>query len=526
MFPNNLLKDPVISVIQEDGARSAVNLPALLAGLSNGQIAGLSRVAAHQRQVIFRFLVQLGAIALSKKGVQYSDQLPYDEGEWRELLRGLTPDFQNDEPWHLVFEDISMPAFMQPAILTKEGLTSYKRRIENPDELDVLNLSKSHDVKSSRAIPDDSELWLYALISLQTTQGYFGVGNQGISRMNGGFASRCFISRTSSLDLPTRFIRDVKMLLFHRDRIAEDHDYPIASGKDLLWLTPWDEDTGLQKNQLDPYFIEICRRIRLVSTPDGYLCALFKNSASPRIDSKEFKGKMGDPWVPIDVRDSALTVSSNGFTTELKCNIFFGGGSIAERPLSLDPVPSADSSTSMIFIGSVLVRGQGITEGLHEFAIPVSEKVRTIFGTSEFDLLGMRASRMLEEATTMRLRVMGPALLALLQGGGDNINFKDNRVDAWRSRFNSHVDNIFFDYLWDYAAATGNERSEQDSIARWVMELYRIGKQTLNQAMDSLPTPVARKLRAEAHAESMFEGSFKNRFGDYLLTVNSEEKVA
>jgi CRISPR system Cascade subunit CasA len=34
------------------------------------------------------------------------------------------------------------------------------------------------------------EHWFYALLTLQTMQGFLGAGNYGISRMNGGFASR------------------------------------------------------------------------------------------------------------------------------------------------------------------------------------------------------------------------------------------------------------------------------------------------------------------------------------------------
>jgi hypothetical protein len=34
---------------------------------------------------------------------------------WRALLRGLTPEWREDEPWRLVVDDPKQPAFLQPA---------------------------------------------------------------------------------------------------------------------------------------------------------------------------------------------------------------------------------------------------------------------------------------------------------------------------------------------------------------------------------------------------------------------------
>ena len=73
-----------------------------------------------------------------------------DEDEWAGRLRSLTKDFPNDEPWCMVVEDLSKPAFMQTPV--PEGdLDIYKNSYTIPDEIDTLIVAKNHDVKALRA---------------------------------------------------------------------------------------------------------------------------------------------------------------------------------------------------------------------------------------------------------------------------------------------------------------------------------------------------------------------------------------
>jgi CRISPR system Cascade subunit CasA len=515
MFINyNLLTEPIFTVDRSDGQQTALSLPGLLAGLCSETVVGLARVAAHQRQVIFRLLTQLAAIALSKNSVSHTASLPHDETTWATLLRQLTPDYPNDEPWSLLVEDISKPAFLQPAILATEGLAPYNKVLHTSDILDVLNTAKAHDVKPGRLKPNDAELWLYALITLQTSQGYFGSGNQGIARMNGAYGSRCFISRVPGLRMDQRFDRDLRMLLYQRDQIIDRYDYKATDGLALVWLRPWDDDVGIQLNQLDPYFIEICRRIRLVRHSTNVISALFRTSNQPRLDAKVLNGNVGDPWIPINKDEAALTVSGEGFTTQTKCDILFGRNTISKRPLSLESVPGVDTNATMIFIGSVFVRGQGITQGLHEFAIPIPNAVRDRLAMDEG--LGGRAQTMLTEANIMRLKVLGPALLTLLQGRSeDSKKKKDDRDRDWRDAFTEKIDEIFFDELWQYASEA-DENKKHEAIQHWILRLRDIGFSILTRAMHSVPIPAARRLQAEAQAELLFENTFRKYFGVYL----------
>ena len=79
---------------------------------------------------------------------------------------------------------------MQPPASSADKLGEYKNTVGTPDELDMLVTSKNHDVKSAVAESASANDWIFALISLQTSEGFSGAGNYGISRMNGGLGCR------------------------------------------------------------------------------------------------------------------------------------------------------------------------------------------------------------------------------------------------------------------------------------------------------------------------------------------------
>ena len=81
-------------------------------------------------------------------------------------MRDLTPGFAADEPWQLVVEDWTQPAFLQPPV--PDGVT-LANPVPTPDALDLLITSKNHDLKQAVARQGQPEDWLFALVSLQTS---------------------------------------------------------------------------------------------------------------------------------------------------------------------------------------------------------------------------------------------------------------------------------------------------------------------------------------------------------------------
>ena len=175
----NLLTNRIISV----STVQRLSLPGLLAAMARGEVAGFTALRPHQRPAWHTFLVQLGALALW--GAKRED-LPSDATEWTDLLRGLTPNQQDDSPWRMVVDDDTRPAFLQPPV--PAGLKWSP--VPTPDALDLLITARNHDLKQTVARDVEAEDWLFALVSLQTSAGYDGAGNYGIARMNGGSSSR------------------------------------------------------------------------------------------------------------------------------------------------------------------------------------------------------------------------------------------------------------------------------------------------------------------------------------------------
>lgn len=130
------------------------------------------------------FRVQLAALALDRSGLS---EPPREEAAWRDLLLTLTDGAA--EPWTLVEADRGRPAFLQPP---DPGGLKWEL-VPTPDALDLLITSKNHDLKAAQAVRAMPEDWIYALVSLQTSEGYGGRGNFGIARMNGGSSSRAML---------------------------------------------------------------------------------------------------------------------------------------------------------------------------------------------------------------------------------------------------------------------------------------------------------------------------------------------
>ena len=152
----NILTESLIRFRRDDNSIIEASLPELYAALMNDEVASFPALRPHQRHAWHAFLVQLGAIAMHKAG---HDNPPDDAATWLNLIRALTPDFLDDEPWHLIVDDITKPAFMQPAASSEDKRADYKSVVATPDELDMLITSKNHDLKASVASSGSIDDW-------------------------------------------------------------------------------------------------------------------------------------------------------------------------------------------------------------------------------------------------------------------------------------------------------------------------------------------------------------------------------
>lgn len=520
----NILTDPVIA-IAGGGGRSS--LPEVLAGLVADAIDGFRDLAPWQAHSWHAFLVQTAALALVRAG---RTEPPAEADAWADLLRGLAAAdgwSGGDEPWCLVVDDWTKPAFLQPPLpaATHKDL---KPAGDRPDLLDVLITAKNHDVKAGRADRATPGHWLFALLSLQTMQGFSGNTLYGIARMNGGFSSRPALGLVpwgAGGSRPgARFLRDLRVLLREREGFFRALPY-TPDGLGLVWLAPWDGARALDLEELDPWFIEVCRRVRLIAGDDGALSARAAGSKAARIDAKALAGILGDPWVPVDkAKEAALTVSGRGFHYDSLCELIEAKD---YHPALLQLPHKGIDDGPVALLARVLVRGQGQTEGYHERLVPVPfARLVTQQGR---DHLGKVSKKRIENVKELSRKVLYPALRRLLRprDGDDGMLPPGEKawVGKWLDDLDRRVDAAFFDRLWGEVEAELDHDTPKVDAERlaWLTFLHREAREVLNHAMGAAPKVISRTYRSRAEAEGLFEGQMRRTFP--LLFPKHEESA-
>ena len=511
----NLLTDPLITYHSPAGNFEA-SLPDVYAALMVDEVVAFPALRPHQRHAWHAFLVQLGAMAMHRAGL---DSPPATAEEWAGLIRGLTTDYPDDEPWQLVVDDITKPAFMQPPATAKEKEKDYKSSVTTPDELDMLVTSKNHDLKTAVALQAGVDDWVFALITLQTMEGFGGAGNYGVSRMNGGLGNRPALSLAPLGQTPGPHVhRDIKALLeFREEMLDRNPAYPSDNGILLLWTLPWDGSPAetLLPNRLDVFYVEICRRVRLRSYNDGQLNGVRTSSKTARIESKDLKGRMGDPWTPVNSKRDGLplTLSAGGFNYK-RVTDYLTSADWSPSQLLIPTKTEQRSRGDMQLVARALVRGQGKTEGYHERVIPIAYKTKmAMLNLDATQDLGEIAKSRIEEVDKVQ-RILSHAVQVFIARGDETKVTPEQRNLArpWLNRLDDIVDTTFFK---DLQTEFEEEPASRESIRnQWLKEfVINKARSVLHEAEDSLPCPAINNYRARVNAESLFEGRIRGPNG-------------
>lgn len=514
----NTLVESIIRISTEKGSHVHASLPETYALLMRDEVLAFPTLRPHQRHAWHAFLVQLGTMAMHKAGLT---EPPEDINEWYRIIRTLTPDYPDDEPWQMVVEDITKPAFMQPPASSKDKEKDYKNKVRTPDELDMLVTAKNHDLKTAIASTTAVDDWLFALVSLQTMEGFLGSGNYGISRMNGGLGNRPAFSIMPSARLGVHIRRDIVALLERRSSIMDE--YPMTdTGVCLLWTIPWDgvKVETLLLTDLNPFYIEICRRIRLRSELGGNLYGIKATSKAARIAAKGLNGKTGDPWTPINQKeDKSLTLAVGGFT--YRRTVEYLTSPDWKDPALLDLRQSEKcTSQHMQLVARAMVRGQGKTEGYYERLIPLRPRVLRAMGSSSGrQNLGDIARERIAQVGKIQ-RILRHAV-SVFAAGGDNGNVSPDhraRANPWANKLDEIVDADFFDGLQTEFEA---DEAERNGIRNeWLKGILEVARKILHNAEDALPCPAIHRYRARVRANSVFEGRIRGPQGLPFLFNN------
>lgn len=498
----DLMVDPLVPVLTPGGIEH-LDLPGVSRALMTDRVEAFPGLAAHQAAPLFHFLVQTSAMALLRSRSRAANDAEVQEvlatlteSDWRGLLEGLAPGVA-DTAWSLLVEDPTKPALLQPPT---ERVEDYGPFAETADALDVLVLAKNHDRKQARAIGAGPHQWFYSLVTLQTAQGYSGRGQLGIARMNGGLSSRMLVDRRPSGRWGPRIRRGIRMLLARRREVlgeVADGVFKEEGGLMLLWLESWDTDESLSVAELDPYFVEVCRRVRLVRTEAGDIVARARPAKRNRVDAKALKGRIGDPWIPIK-RDGpgageARTIGAGGLGYRVAQQIV-----LREKPLALRALPGEEGADSELHL-AVLVRGQGKTEGFFERVIPLPASVE--IGEDDAGLAEI-AQGMTDLAAEVE-KTLRQAVIVYLQGP-EHPDFR--RRDARRivSAFHRRVDAEFFSRLF---GAVGG--SPEAALDRWQVRLRDLAEGSANRVWERWSPPRARREKARTASEAVLFGGLR-----------------
>lgn len=513
---HSFISERAISVVLLPGL-AHLSLPGLYAAMIADEVVDLPAARPHQRQALHAFLAQVGALAMIAAD---RDELPATEAEWASLLRGLTPDHPDDAPWSLIVGDVSKPALLQPPI-PERSIEALKECEITPDAIDMLVTSKAHDMKPTRMARATAEQWFFALLARQTMDGFLGAGNYGVSRMNGGFASRPMVGLSPIGRWGARLRRDLRRLLeIRRERreLAVDDGFKRKGGLGLLWLAPWDGSTALLLRDLDPYYVEVCRRIRLVQTVDGIAARRGGSKAARVAMPKELNGVTGDPWANVDQRkppNKCLTIDGAGFHYKRVAELIApvgGKWQYVQSPLQRWAQSDGSGALELVFIATV--RGQGGTDGFHERRIPIPAGVARLMGEDP-DPLARLARERIEDAGNVRRGVLRTGLFVLFQNAPEELDLahtpSDRKAEPFLEAFDRAVDRFFFDSLFEEFTAPEGEAKEAKRRA-WTEALKALADQQLSVAEAATAPSSLRHYIAVAAARNMLDAAFFKRF--------------
>ncbi|WP_287758609.1 CRISPR-associated protein Cse1 [Acidiphilium sp.] len=457
-------------------------------------------------------------------------------------MRDLTPGFAADEPWQLVVEDWTQPAFLQPPV--PDGVT-LANPVPTPDALDLLITSKNHDLKQAVARQGQPEDWLFALVSLQTSGIYSKAGRDrnywNAVRTGNIYAPRVLVGLAPlpkadagmSPRLGAWFRRDVTALLETRASELEQNEFYAENGIGLTWLAPWPEGEQFQLNDraphLDIWFIEVCRRLRLQMTGEA-ITAKMTGTEKGRINGGVLGGKIGDPWTPIpkDPEKKALSLASKGFDYRVLTKVLFGETDAHDwiLPVLAKPLQTDDETQTFFLVaqGVAAERKKNGTLGFHSRILPIAGKVSRALGPRREQL------HELAKAQTKTIAVFDKAIgnsLALAAARGEREKRKKDHytyaIEA-RNRFDRAVDGMFSEHLWDRLEAQDKGREALEAARlRWARTLYDFAKTAFETALPAIPCAGVFRPRAEARARRAFYGTIRSQYPELFDQPEREE---
>ena len=359
--------------------------------------------------------------------------------------------------------------------------------------------------------------------------------------MNMGNGNRPGISLAPLAAYPGDHIRrDLIALLEFLPELRHNYpDFPTSpTAPALMWLTPWDgsREDRITITDFHPLYIDACRRIRLVQTKEG-IRAIRATSRTAHTYNEELKGVTGDPWAPLDLKGSpkVLTLTGKGFTARRLFTIMLSDRAVP--PLMAKPTrEEAENDEPMVLISRTLVRGQCKTDGYHERNVIIRPTLKRSLAHPEDRLQAAEIADSMEKQLFQVKRMINHALRLFAvygqtekPGTGEKPSLRDHpAAGKVLNHFEQLVDATWWNALQDEMEATPGE--EGAARNQWLLNgsngLLDHARQALRDAVESLPTAVLLRRRAQQEALDLLETRFRAKSGFPWLFENERERRA
>lgn len=475
----NLLREGLIAVRTDKGEYKA-NLGQILAALATlGKPLDFPQLRPHQQVSWHTFLCQAAAIAMIH---QQNDTFLTNSEGWNNALENIA----GTQPWELVEDDWTKPAFLQPPLKNPAESREYGKTWKTPDEMDITVGSKRIDLKDGQNRAAEAGEWIHALICSQTAGGYEGAGRYGIARMNSGAGNRHIftLSPRSSTNTPTwqeGVTRDATLLTkLHRE---------MPTKEALLWTIPWDGIDQLDADRVlnQPLCIEICRRTRLKRTEYGQLEAKSAGSKVFRIKAKALRGAVADPWTLTTVDEKgAKAATVSGAALEYRQLSKFLNPEAFTLPEMARMHPTDQEAMTLVVIATP--RGQGGTEGHHQTFIPFGVRgTRSIRSRAGQKQLADICKRLVDDAGEVA-KALGKAIQALGRNGNVTNRGKETKKEReTRKRYQDIFHATVEDGFWTQVSEEMEQEDQEgdtaaESHTQWILDITGTAEKILRQA--------------------------------------------
>jgi hypothetical protein len=345
----------------------------------------------------------------------------------------------------------------------------------------------------------EPEHWVWTLINLQTSAAspdkfHFRSTRTGPSgRVYAGF-------RPGSLDEASWFLRDLAILRSMRSHLLYRYR---EDGHAVLSLIPWDGDEQINSRNLDPFYLDVSRIVRLVQSPFGNPNLMaWTGSVSKKKEEagdKKVKGRVtpmlgntGDIWTPLATTKNGITsftTDETGFRYDKIHEIMYG-----EHPCPpAAHIRPADGMEPVFYVAGLILDQKHAANslGFHERMIPVTPHYYAD-DSPEHTRLAAKSAAMVQ-AVSVAESCLREALRQMFPRKGTPP--KDQPIlHTHIDEYDRAVDGLYFEALFG-----------SGSQADWVQTLVNLALKTLDKAELQLPQP--KRIKASAFAFNVWDAT-------------------